>query len=256
MRYKMFEQISPKTQLQINISEATQYKLIKLIDGYNQGIGENIIFTENYTRWRNIGPRCKSSLQRRLLASLFYDIADILEKDRLIIDVAGGGEYCTYMKFPKQNIFSLNISGNPAYLESAEDECLSVPKNHFDYATCINYMLLTKNPYKVMQNISNFLKTGGIAIIDFSSLIYWYLSGDGVHWHAYNPSFIEDLMTGNFSEFLIIPVGNCISALFNFYAKAYANHYVIKLLIFIGLRLGQFEHFPSNAIQYIVIAKK
>lgn len=163
-----------------------------------------------------------------------------------------------------EKVYSLDITAKKSkinYQCNIEEECSGVPKFFFDYATCLNYIHLAKDPNKVVSNIASFLKKGGTAIIDFHSLIYWYLGSDGLHHYTFHPTQIKEIVSEHFSEFIIIPLGNYLLACANYYSQQFNSKYARKILgdylikgmgKIIGKKLGD----PVTAIDYLVIAIK
>lgn len=261
MLYKIFNKIEPKSELQKIVSKLTNCGLLRLRENYDLENRE-IIFTKNY----NIANRKKykssprhNSLQRKLMNSFLFDIKDIFDTGKRIIDVGGGSRaYGKFLGFPESNISVLDIANGDEinYQENAEGECLSVPKNSFDYALSLNYFMLAENPENVIKNTSFFLKEGGLVIFDFPSLNYWYVANDGMHCRTYHPTWIKRLVKPYFSEFLVVPIGNFISASFNHYAKLFSNKWVEKFFQYFGLALNRFDRNPLSAMTYVVIAKK
>lgn len=125
----------------------------------------------------------------------------------------------------------------------------------FQVVTCFNYLLLTENPSNVIANICRFLKQGGVAILSFSSLTYWYRSNDGIHRQSYNPDSIEFLLKPYFQEIELYPVGNFLQATMNYYAKKsprWLSIFLRNLAYFVGF----WDKDPKSAIEYIAVVRK
>lgn len=255
------------TPFQKMISEALNLELIGFLGQYPDFV-KRITFTENYTKFlskRNEPKGCSprgslayGSLERRLLNSALFELSEIIKKDDLIIDVGGGGERSALMGINKDRVSSLNIAKSPVtdYLEDIEGACASVPRNRFDIALCFGYLYMAIDPQKAVSNISSFLKDGGIAILDFGSLFSWYISHDGRHRHSYNPGSITDIISGSFSESVIVPIGNFFMAAMMYYSKLTNNRIAKEFLNILCVYFGKFDSCPRSARQYLVIARK
>ncbi len=259
--YEIFNKAIPKTDLQKKISKIFNSDLLCLKNNYTLE-NQEIIFTKNYNKVSHLkykhAPR-SNSLQRKLLNSLLFDLKPLLDNKKKIIDVGGGSKsYGKFLGFSDDNIKCLDISPGKEvdYKENAEEYCISVPRGEFDYALNINYLLLSEKPENVIKNTSSFLKPGGLAIIDFLFLGYWYLGNDGMHYMLYTPSKIKKLIEPYFSDFIVIPVGNYIFALFNYYSKMFKSRLFCKFLQAMGIVLGNVDCNPLSAINYLVLAKK
>ena len=254
-----FKVLKEPTEWQKKVSKLLGQELIRWDGNKENGFLDKIILTKNYTKpkinnLKNSNLRSKS-LQRQLLNSALFDLREILPDEKLI-DVAGSLEYGKFLGFSSDNIFSLNISEEATYKEDAEGECSGVPRDFFSSALCLNYLLLSNKPELVVRNISSFLKPQGVALIDFAGLSYWYFAKDGRHYNSYNPSMILDLVDDNFSDWVIVPVGNFFQAACNYYGKfSQSKKYGIWLMR-LGKLLGSFDKSPLSAIHYIVVAKK
>jgi len=204
---------------------------------------------KNYTSFENV--LSTESFNRKLLHSFLKN--NIRCNDLKTLDVAGAGRYAEIIQC--NDIYTLNIVGNASYNEDIEGDCSTVPRNSFDRVICSNYMLLAKDPKKVIDNIYSFLKPKGKAIIDFHSLLYWYKGGDGQHWQLYNPTSI-DFYTSAFKHKIFIPLGNSFLACLNYYQKSYTHNKLINLLFNIIAKLGSFDKNPDTAITYMAILEK
>jgi len=256
-----FTFVNTSTVFEREISELFKSRLIKLKDAYPDYY-QKISFTPcqteisskslGYKRFKQI------SLQRSLLDTALHKLKPFFLPNRLVIDVAGGG-YDDFFGIPKENYAALNIDGSShsTFVEDAEGECRSVASNQYDIALCLNYLLLAENPGRVVANMHRFIKKEGVAIFDFIGLSYWYLGGDGRHWHSYNPYSISKLIIPHFSDYVIIPVGNWFQATCNYYAKQHSNNlFIRRFLTTLGVWMGGFDRSPMSAIHYVVVAKK
>lgn len=253
-----FEFIKEPTEWQGKIASLINLRLINWVRQGDPYFLSKIILTENYTRpkvsnLKDSKLRSKS-LQRQLLNSVLADLKPILPNGKLI-DVAGSLEYGRFLGLAEEDVVDLNISEKASYREDAEGKCSNVPRDFFSSALCLNYLLLSKKPELVIKNISSFLKPEGVALIDFIGLSYWYFARDGRHRNSYNPSMILDIVDDNFSDWVIVPIGNFFQAMCNYYGKRFDTKYN-TWLIRLGKLLGRFDKSPLSAMHYLVVAKK
>ena len=256
-----FQKVEFPSVFSKRISKVLNARILQL-NKDNPDYARNLIFTENIVafpkkKWK-ASPK-PIRIQRKLLNSILYDLSQMITGDSTLLDVASSGKrYGRFLGLEDKNIYPLDIamSAETAYVDDIEGPCQEVPRNYFDTALCLNYLLLAKSPYKVIENISSFLKQNGIAIFDFASLNYWYLAHDGRQWYSYTPSFIADVMGNNFSEFIVVPVGNFFQAAMNYYEKKYRSRFTTYLLKVFSALVGSFERYPSSAITYLIVAIK
>jgi len=258
---KPFVATENPNSLQTAVAQCLDAPLMQLNENY---LPEDrlIVFTENqvnaHQNLKKHGFK-ESSLHRLLLDNTLFKLKRLLSNDSKMIDIAGDGYGAFFYGDNTKLYHVLNIVKveHATYVENAEGDCKTVPQGAYDIAICLNYLLLANSPGRVVQNVSRFLRTGGIAILDFISLTYWVVSKDGYHWNAFTPRSIKDLVDPHFSEWVLVPVGNWFQGACNYYAKQYSHQgWCRKLLVQIGKRMGGFDHTPTAAIQYLVVAKK
>jgi SAM-dependent methyltransferase len=174
------------------------------------------------------------------------------------MDIAGGKVYGRFMGLREENVHSLNVLAGPdvTHVGDAEQDIDLMLAGQYDAVVSLNYLILAMHPEQVVANAARLLVPGGIAIVDFVGLTYWYVACDGRHWQTYNPGRIDALLRPHFAEFVIVPVGNWLQGMFNYYWKRGESRLARWLFMFLGSHLGCLDRDPSAAIHYLAVAKK
>jgi hypothetical protein len=166
------------------------------------------------------------------------------------LDVASAHK--TLGQWVGRKIETMDIGGSPDYKGNIEAACPEVPKKTYSVVSCLNYFLLCDKPNKPIENIVSFLAPNGVALLQFTSICYWYKGGDGFPYRMYNPSYIEQLLTPHFKTITIYPLGNFMQAACNYYAKI--NPRLKVLINNVAPLFTSWDKKPESAIDYMVLA--
>lgn len=257
---KFFKKVDSPTEFQKRIADMLNANIYMLDNPMIDDFQNSIPFIPNYVYASAVKYKAAKygSLQRKVQNSLLYDLRRLVDKKNKVIDIAGG-RHRGLFGIRTDNFHVLNIVDVEGikYKEDIEADCFSVPRDYYDTALCFNYMLLSKNPEKVIENICSFLKKGGISIIGFQSLSSWYLARGEWQWSSFNPHFIAKIIKPHFSDYVIVPVGNFIQALANYYSKKHRKNKILAFLLKrAGLFFGKWDRSPFSATEYVVVAIK
>jgi len=259
--YSAFVPVPNPSQFALKVGLALGKRLVHLKSADVPDYAPEIVFSETVTeslsnKWRR-SPR-PGSLQRRLLNCAVGDLSKLLNKEARLMDIAGGKAYGLYMGLKAEHIDAVNVLSGPevTHVGNAENVCESIPECFYDAVLSLNYLFMARHPERVMENVARFLKPGGIAMLDFVSLSYWYLGRDGRHWQTYSPGQIFALLQPHFSDIVLVPVGNWLQAMFNYYYKRVDSDIGRWICMFMGTHLGWVDRDPYAAIHYLAVVRK
>lgn len=77
--------------------------------------------------------------------------------------------------------------------EMGELESIDYSKQ-YDGLISLNCLYMAMKSEVAVDNIMRLLKPGGLAILDFTSHAYWYVSEDSDHWMTINPLQVTNLV--------------------------------------------------------------
>ncbi len=176
------------------------------------------------------------------------------------LDIGGTRHYGEWLKIspPRYHVFNLPNTPETTVEGDFDDADTMDFSKLYDGLISLNCLYMSRNPQKALTNIFRLLKPGGLALLEFSSHHYWYLSEDGEHWSTFNPWTVTNLIQPFMTDFLIVPVGNLFQACVDYYArKKQARILSIDLLLRnAGHFMGRYDLEPRTAMHYFLIGKK
>src|SRR6267142_5874842 len=130
------------------------------------------------------------SLNRKLLnASLFrLTRTGIFSRGRWL-DIGGSRAYGDWLKVPPARYDIFNLPESPDTTVAGDfnnGESIDYSKQ-YDGLISLNCLYMAMKPEAAVDNIMRLLKPQGLAVLDFTSNAYWYVSEDGDHWMTFNP---------------------------------------------------------------------
>ena len=264
---KLFENKITETELEEIISKALNSRLLKLsdqIEFYKGHIDINkIIFCENFLHYtidkKKKYPRDPWSLHRKIQYSILENLKDLFKDNGSAIDIASRNKnLLSFVGLNNINNKCLDKFGNPDYLIDIHGSLEGVQKNYFKYLFCFNFMQLSKNPEKALENMCSIMQKDGIAVVGFQNLGYWNSDKIGCGYNNFSPGSITLITDKYFNETILIPVGNIYYTSINYFCKQITkkNWRLGQLVMKILVSICKIEKNPSTAMEYIAVCKK
>ena len=204
-------------------------------------------------------PRDPWSLQRKIQYTILENLKDIFDPYGTSIDIASENKnLLSFLGLNNTKNKCLDNYWNPDYIKDIHHNLQEVPKNYFRYLFCFNFMCISNNPEKALENMCSIMQNDGIAVVGFQNLGYWHNFKIGCGYEYYTPGNITMMTEKYFNETILIPVGNIYYSSINYFCKKLnkKNWRLSNLVMRILVSICKIEKSPFTGMEYRAIRKK